>query len=99
MWCSSAEPDSTCSEWDRLFGEFAAAIAEIMALQVEPVHAMRSQDLELIPTDILLQLAEDKKRRTKDALLSYIAQDDRHSGTAAMRSNSRDPAAVWPNSR
>jgi hypothetical protein len=35
---------------------------------------MRSQDLELIPSDILLQLAEEKKRRTKDALLSYIAQ-------------------------
>jgi hypothetical protein len=73
MSCNSVEPDPKCSEWDRLFGEFAAAIAEIMALQAEPVHAMRSQDLELISTDILMQLAEEKKRRTKDALLSYIA--------------------------
>lgn len=75
MWCSSVEPDNpTCSEWDRLFGEFAAAIAEIIALQVEPVQAIRYQNREFIPSDILVQRAEERKRRTKDALLSYIAQ-------------------------
>jgi hypothetical protein len=42
---NSAEPDrSEWSEWDRLFNEFTAAIAEMIALQTGPIQAANSQE-------------------------------------------------------
>src|SRR5690348_11386796 len=73
MGRTSVEQDSLAySEWDRLFDEFAAAIAEIFPLQVEHTQPFRSPDPQLTPVAILLKRAEEKKRDTKDALVSYI---------------------------
>jgi hypothetical protein len=55
-----------CREWDRLFSDFEAAIAEIIAIQFESVA------LILGPKVILLQRAEEKKRTAKNALLSHM---------------------------
>ena len=59
-------------EWDRLFDEFTAAIAEIMAVQVDLSYLRSSQATGLSPFNVPLETAVEKKRRAKDALLLYI---------------------------
>jgi hypothetical protein len=59
-------------EWDRLFGEFTAAIAEMIAVQAGIVFAASNRGKASSPFDVLMQAAVEKKRRAKDALRSYI---------------------------
>src|SRR5205823_5710687 len=70
---NSVEPDSSAwSEWDRLFYEFTGAIAEVIALQTRPIQDANSQEQAVSAFDFLLHRAEDRKRRTKGALLSHV---------------------------
>jgi hypothetical protein len=69
----SIEPDSSAwSEWDRLFNEFTEAIAEVIALQTRPIQAATSQEQAVAAFDFVLHRAEERKRRTKRALLSHV---------------------------
>jgi hypothetical protein len=65
---------SEWSEWDRLFDEFTAAIADMIAVQAGLAHPRSFCEPGLTPLDVVLERAADKKRRAKNALLLHMEE-------------------------
>jgi hypothetical protein len=66
------ETAAICPERDRLTKEFTSALRELVDLQNQQIHAVITHDPEFARFDILVEIALQRKREAKYALMRHL---------------------------
>lgn len=66
------QPGTVCAERERLTTEFTDALRHLVDLQNQQIHAVLYHDPDFARFDILVDIAVQRKREAKYALLRHL---------------------------